>query len=56
MSKMAEMDMMVQEVVEIVETEGTYLIDAVPRVAKEWGLDAEEIDMVWSEANRRIYW
>ena len=55
MSKMSEIDMMVQDVVEMVEDTGVYLIDAMPKVAKIWGLDEEEIDMVWSEANRRIY-
>ena len=55
MSKMAEMDMMVQEVIDLVEEQGLYLSAAMPLVADEWALDSEEFDMVYREANARVY-
>ena len=55
MSKMAEMDMMVQEVVELVEQNGLYLTEAMPMVSERWALDSEEYQMVYTEANYRIY-
>ena len=55
MSKMSEMDMMVQQAVEMVEEEGVYLVDAMDSVASEWALDDEEFDRVYAEASHRVY-
>jgi len=55
MSKMSEIDMMVQDVVEMVEDTGCYLKDAMPKIKTIWGLDDDEFDMVYAEANHRIY-
>ena len=55
MSKMSEIDMMVQEVVEKVETAGMYVVEAVSFVKKEWGLDNDETLMVWKEASHRVH-
>lgn len=55
MSKMSEIDMMVQEVVDMVEKDGVYLSSAMPIVAAEWALDSEEFEMVYREANAKIY-
>lgn len=55
MSKMSEIDLMVQEVVEYVkENNGSVLVEA-QRVAREWALDAEEFGMVFDEAYTRVY-
>jgi len=55
MSKMSEIDMMVQEVVEMVETAGMYVVEAVSFVKKEWALDNDETLMVWKEASHRVH-
>ena len=56
MSKMAEMDMMVQEAVDMVDTEvDMYLSTAMRIIKKRWALDDEEFDMVYAEANHRVY-
>jgi hypothetical protein len=55
MSKMSEIDMMVQQAVEMVEEDGTYLVAAMQAVKAEWALDIEEFDMVYREANYRVY-
>ena len=55
MSKMSEIDMMVQDAVRLVEENGMYLSAAMPLIAAEWALDTDEFEMVYSEANRRIY-
>lgn len=55
MSKMAEIDMMVQDAIEMVEHDGMYLMEAMEYVAKEWALDSEEFDIVYREANARVY-
>ena len=54
MSKMSEMDMMVQEAVEMVEA-GEYLSYAMRKVQAEWALDTEEYYAVYREANDRVY-
>jgi hypothetical protein len=55
MSKMSEMDMMVEETVEMVEENGLYLSAAMPVTAAKWALDDEEFAMVYREANSRVY-
>ena len=55
MSKMSEMDMMVQEAVDMVENHGEYLSYAMRKVQEEWALDQEEYFMVYREANDRVY-
>jgi len=55
MSKMSEIDMMVQDAVDMVEQEGVYLSAAMPIVAAEWALDGVEFLAVYAEANARIY-
>ena len=54
MSKMSEMDMMVQEAVSMVEA-GEYLSYAMRKVQAEWALDQEEYYAVYREANARVY-
>jgi hypothetical protein len=55
MSKMSEIDMMVTEAVDMVEDKGVYLSSAMIIVAAEWALDGDEFDMVYREANARVY-
>jgi hypothetical protein len=55
MSKMSEIDMMVQEAVEMVENEGVYLSAAMPIIAAEWALDGDEFVAVYKEATYRVY-
>ena len=55
MSKMSEMDMMVQQAVEMVEEDGVYLVDAMDSVASEWALDDEEFRRVYREASHRVH-
>ena len=55
MSKMSEMDIMVQETVDMVEEKGLYLSAAMPITAAKWALDDEEFAMVYRVANDRVY-
>lgn len=55
MSKMAEMDMMVQEVVKMANDTGCSVLGATAKVAKEWGLNVEELGMVFDEAVIIVY-
>ena len=55
MSKMSEMDMMVQDAVEMVESTGDYLSEVMVVIKNRWALDSEETMMVWREANARVY-
>ena len=55
MSKMSEINMMVQEAVSYVEDQGMYLTVAMEIVAAEWALDSEEFAAVYREANARVY-
>ena len=55
MSKMSEIDMMVQETIDMVETDGMYLSAAMPVTAAKWALDDEEFAMVYRAANARVY-
>lgn len=55
MSKMSEMDMMVQDAVDMVENDGMYLVQAMQRVKAMWALDQEEYYLVYEEATARVY-
>ena len=55
MSKMAEMDMMVQEVVEAVRANNGSVLVECQKVAKEWALSVEEFGMVFDTAMTRVY-
>ena len=54
MSKMSEMDMMVQDAVDMVDA-GEYLTVAMEYVLIKWALDVEEFAMVYRAANARVY-